>query len=591
VRIVLIYAPPWKIAAEEEPPYPPGEGPPMGKQAVTLGGDFIEAPYGLLSIAAQTEAAGHDVRTLNLCTYPWTEVREILAMLDADVFGLSVFTANRRGTIFVTELIRELHPSAHVCLGGPHATALPRELVERCPAVDTVIAGEGEESWFELLDALEAGRPPHGIDGVTWRGPLGARFNPPRDRIRALDELVDYHVHWKSPFVITSRGCPGKCTYCGSNTTWGVRLRFHSVEYTLDMLERTVEAGVPLVAVKDDTFTSNRKRARQICDGILERGLKMLWTCDTRVDALDEPTLAAMRRAGCVRLSLGIETPVPEILEKIKKRQDPESILEITRVAQKYGFLIRYYMMAGNRGETWDTFQQSLDFVREARPNQFLYSPLAVYPGTEEWTILQRDHGVPVDIFFTEDFTKPVVFPETPPDDAARIARWLAEHPGIHDLHRYSVAELEAVAELLPETAAVWMDLAGACVHEGRYDEARAHVARANALGHPMPGIGEALLARAAQAEGDLVAARRHLAAAARGYPHEPILRSATAFDAWETAGREGEAPPIEADVTWDLACELIQPTNPGPIDRDALPFGPREPAPPRAGGISLPMA
>ncbi len=579
MRVAFLYAPPWKIAADGESPYPPGDGPPLGKQSVTLGGDFIEAPYGMLALAAQTIRDGHDVRTLNLCTYPWTEVREIVAALDADVFGLSVFTANRRGTLFLTEVIRELHPDAHIVLGGPHATALPRELIERCPAVDSVCAGEGEETFAELLTALETGASFDGIAGLTYRGPLGPRGNLPRARLSELDELADYHALWRSPFVITSRGCPGKCTYCGSNTTWGVRLRFHSVAYTLDMLERTVAAGVPLIAVKDDTFTSNRARAREICDGILERGLRMLWTCDTRIDALDEPTLRAMRRAGCVRLSLGIETPVPEILERIKKRQDPDGILEITRLAQRYGFLIRYYMMAGNRGETWETFQQSLEFVHRARPNQFLYSPLAVYPGTEEWTILQRDHGVPVDIFFTEDFTKPVVFPETPPADAKRIADWLTHHPGIHELHRYSVAELEEVVALLPETAAVHMDLAIACVREGRLVQAHAHLSRADELGHPMPGIGHGLRARMARDAGDLEAARAHLSAAARGYPHRHIIESALAFDAWERSGRRGEPPEIPIELDWDLACELQQPTNPGPIDRAGLPFA-KEAAP-----------
>jgi len=573
VRVALLYAPPWKIAAEGQPPYPPGEGAPLGKQTVTLGGDFIEAPYGMLALAAQAIRAGHDVRTLNLCTYPWQEVTEIIASLNADLFGLSVFTANRRGTLFLAEQIRREHPDAHIILGGPHATALPRELIERCPAIDTVCSGEGEETFEQLIEALQRGSGFDGIPGLTYRGLLGARSNPPRERISELDELADYHELWKSPFVITSRGCPGKCTYCGSNTTWGVRLRFHSVDYTLDMLERTVDSGVPLIAVKDDTFTSNRRRAREICDGIRARGLKMIWTCDTRVDALDEPTLREMRRAGCVRLSLGIETPVPEILKRIKKRQDPEGILEITRLAQKYGFLIRYYMMAGNRGETWGTFQESLDFVQRAKPNQFLYSPLAVYPGTEEWTILQRDHGVPVDIFFTEDFVKPVVFPETPPEDAKRIAQWLAENPGIHELHRYTVEELEAVAELLPESAAVSMDLAVACVREARFEEAHKHIDDAITRGHPMPGIGDGLRAHMSRAAGDIEGAREHLSKAARGYPHRHLMQAALAFDAWERTGRVGAMPPIPIELDWDLACELTQPTNPGPIDRASLAF------------------
>jgi hypothetical protein len=134
------------------------------------------------------------------------------------------------------------------------------------------------------------------------------------------------------------------------------------------------------------------------------------------------------------------------------------------------------------------------------------------------------------------------------------------------------------------------MDLAGACVAEARLDEARAHVGRAIALGHPMPGIGEALLARAAQLEGDVAAARAHLARAARDYPHENVMRSALAFDAWEANGCEGPMPAVDVAFTWDLACELVQPTNPGPIDRAALPFGPRRPMSRRRPGVSLPL-
>ena len=92
-------------------------------------------------------------------------------------------------------------------------------------------------------------------------------------------------------------------------------------------------------------------------------------------------------------------------------------------------------------------------------------------------------------------------------------------------------------------------------------------VDRADALGFPLPGVGQTVRAAAERARGDVAAARAHLAAAARGYPHRHVLQNARAFDAWELGGGQGEPPVIEVEPSYDLACELAQPTNPGPID------------------------
>src|SRR5690606_25725379 len=128
--------------------------------------------------------------------FEWTEVERILESLDADVFGISSFTANRRGTLSVARAIKRMHPRAHVSVGGPHATGLPLELLERCDAIDSVCVGEGETTFAELLERLERGEPLGGIPGLAVRSPLGIRYIGGRDRIGHLDELVDYHEHW-----------------------------------------------------------------------------------------------------------------------------------------------------------------------------------------------------------------------------------------------------------------------------------------------------------------------------------------------------------------------------------------------------------
>ena len=130
MRIVLIYPPPWKIALPGREPAFCDDGPPAGLDAArVLTGDILNVPYGLLSLAAQARRDGHDVTVLNLFTFAWHDIRRILETHEARLYGLSCFTSNRRGALALARLIRQLHPRAHIVAGGPHATALPEEML------------------------------------------------------------------------------------------------------------------------------------------------------------------------------------------------------------------------------------------------------------------------------------------------------------------------------------------------------------------------------------------------------------------------------------------------------------------------------
>ena len=133
-----------------------------------------------------------------------------------------------------------------------------------------------------------------------------------------------------------------------------------------------------MIQVKDDTFTANRRRVIEICQGIRQRGLKFLWSCDTRADVLGDEILREMRLAGCERLSLGVESGSPTILRNINKRITVEQVTESTQTAKRYGIKVRYYMMLGNRGETVETFEESLAFLKRAQPHQYLFSCLSI---------------------------------------------------------------------------------------------------------------------------------------------------------------------------------------------------------------------
>ena len=467
MRIVLLYPPPWKIPAPGESPDCSGEGPPAAwNEAYQLSGDIVHIPCGLLSIAAQAKQAGHDVTVLNLYTFAWRDVCRIIQAFPADLFGLSCFTSNRRGVLSTAREIRRIYPHAHITVGGPHASALPREMLEHCPAIDTIVIGEGEETVKEIIHHLENKQPVRDIAGTAWRTPRGVRVAPARTQIEELDTLAPPCTFYSDYIVLTSRGCADNCTFCASPFLWKRTTRFHSAGYVLAMLEQLVtKHGLRALAFKDDTFTAHRERVLEICHGIKQRKLNFLWSCDTRVDALDEELLCAMRQAGCQRISFGIESAAPKILRSLNKKTTPDEIRTATSMAKKFGFQIRYYLIAGSRGETAETLSASIDFIKEALPSQYIFNPFTLIPGTREFEIAERSGSIQRSMFFTDDFFELTPEPDAHTDpELQKIIDTLKLQPGVQDVWDYSVAECQCIVKLLPDCHAAHMDLAGALV-------------------------------------------------------------------------------------------------------------------------------
>jgi len=124
---------------------------------------------------------------------------------------------------------------------------------------------------------------------------------------------------------------------------------------------------------KDDTFTANRRWVLELCQRISAEGPRFCWSCDARADTLDERVLSAMRLAGCERISIGVGSASPAILAAINKQLSPAIVLRATAMAKRFGFQVRYYMMAGNRGESAATLKASLDFLNKAQPNHYVF--------------------------------------------------------------------------------------------------------------------------------------------------------------------------------------------------------------------------
>ncbi|HMA92895.1 MAG TPA: radical SAM protein, partial [Polyangiaceae bacterium] len=382
LRVALLYPPPWKIPGPNQAP-DPVDGPPEDFDPNDLDADFFQVPYGLLSLASQAWRSGHSVKVINLSGLPWAEIERIVSMLDADVVGMSCWTANRRGVRLVADLVKRSSPSTHVTVGGPHITPLARSFLAHSSNVDSAVVGEGELTFLELLERLQSGRSLRGLKGALVRELGSIQQTESRPTVASLDTLESPHRHFATHIVMTSRGCPWACTFCGAESSWGRGFRPFSVERVLDDLEAALErVKVRILLIKDDTFTTNRDRVLKLCRGIRDRKLQFLWSCDTRVDVLREDLIREMRLAGCERISLGVESGSARILKAINKKISVQQILDSAETARRYGVRARFFMMLGNRGETRETFLETLDFLKRARPHQYIFSCLSIYPGT-----------------------------------------------------------------------------------------------------------------------------------------------------------------------------------------------------------------
>jgi radical SAM superfamily enzyme YgiQ (UPF0313 family) len=365
MRIALIYAPWLEARAHTE--------------------DVVHPPMGVWFLAAALAEAGHRVEVLN-----WhAEGRDLAAAeaalreLAPDLIGFTVLQANRFGALDLARRAKAALPGVRTVFGGVAATFLWKFFLEQYPEVDFVIRGEGEEAMLHLAQRLESGRDHYAdLPNLAWRDNGTARANPCAEPLADLDRLPNPARRYTYSHLALTRGCPGKCAFCGSPRFWGPKVRFHSPEYFVDQMELLHQKGVDHFYVSDDTFTLDRPRARRVCELILERGLKITWNAISRVDLVDYETLKLMRRAGCIQVSFGVESASDAVREFLGKRITAQAARDAFAAAHRAGILARAYFIYGNPGDSAATIRENIALIKELRPLVVHFFVLTLYPGS-----------------------------------------------------------------------------------------------------------------------------------------------------------------------------------------------------------------
>jgi len=348
----------------------------------------------------------------------WPEFERLLEQKRPKYYLTQVTAPTLRNDMHGVFLAKAL--GARTIAFGTHVTPLTLETMRPFPALDFILRGEPEMTLRELVDTFE-GRTPSdprvakmlaetshkdaleetsdsplaSIAGLAWRDRGEIVLNPDRPFIPSLDDMpVPLHhmlpldkqrmpmIKGPFTFIVTSRGCPAGCKFCIKHVSYQTSVRVRSPQLILEELKVLSNLGIHNVHMYADLFTVSRQQVVDLCNLILESGLKVNWTCNSRVDYVDEEMLKLMGQAGCWYMSWGIESANELILKRIRKGYRKEQAFKALKWSKAAGINNWGYFIIGLPGETEESIQETIAYAKELPLDIALFHIAAPYPGT-----------------------------------------------------------------------------------------------------------------------------------------------------------------------------------------------------------------
>jgi anaerobic magnesium-protoporphyrin IX monomethyl ester cyclase len=361
-------------------------------------GQFIEsldAPFSLMYLAAVAEQSGWEAQILDM-----HDLKDPLP--EADIYAATSSSPQWPVAVKLSELLKTEHPESMTVIGGNHVSAEPEDAKQS--KFDIIVVGEGEYPLKRILTNPESFRGASLIVGERITDLDGIPF-PAR-------HLIDWSkykrgIYWGkqllSPAVsiISSRGCPHNCVFCGSHVVFGRTTRFRSVGNVVAEVKQVIDQmGYHGFNFHDDTFCLKRQRVIDLCREFSK--LNIYWRCLTRADTLDEELLKEMSAGGCSELLLGVESGSDKVLKRIQKGTTAKQNLKAMKMIKKAGIQLKAAIMIGNPGETWETVEETKKLLKECPPDFWSVSVFTPFPGSATWSDPEK-YGIKI---LTRDLTQ-----------------------------------------------------------------------------------------------------------------------------------------------------------------------------------------
>lgn len=323
----------------------------------------------------------------------WTEISQILEKENPDLIGITITSITKNMGYKIAEIAKQTNPTVPVVMGGPHSTLKPCEpLLNR--NIDYSIRGEGEYTFLRLVQGEDVSR----INGLVWRRENEIQVNPPSGFIENLDalpspifELELMPVNPKESFFVVqaARGCPFNCFFCSSPKLWGSRVRRRSINNVIAEIKHKKERyDISYLYFSDDTFNTNSAYLRGLCREIIRQKLNISFSCEARLNLIDKVSLRLMKKAGCVRVKVGMESGNDRVLRLMRKGITVKETRKAMRKIKEVGIPVTVYAMIGVPTETTSEMLDTLSLCRTLDPDWVSLSVATPWYGTEMYDMV-----------------------------------------------------------------------------------------------------------------------------------------------------------------------------------------------------------
>jgi anaerobic magnesium-protoporphyrin IX monomethyl ester cyclase len=366
-------------------------------------------PHGILSIAAWLENEGHEA-FVHDCLGPCASsdfqanLNEIIEY-EPDIVGFSATTSSFPDAANMAAAVKMAKPGVITVCGGVHCSALGASLLKDYPAFDFLVKGEGEITLAELA----GGGNPANIKGIIWRNDNDIVENGPRETISDLDILpfpayeklkgfprgynlpLFSYAHFPGTSMVTSRGCLFQCSYC-DRSVFKKGFRYNSAKYIYNHLKYLHQKfGIKHVNIYDDLFTTDENRIIELCEMFTEDPVDIQFNCAVRVGYAPDKLLQMLKNAGCLMVSLGIESAEPDMLMKHKAGVTVEAVRDTVIRIQAAGLRAKGLFMMGLPGETEDSIRRTSDFVISLGLDDMNMAKFTPFPGAPLWKTIREE--------------------------------------------------------------------------------------------------------------------------------------------------------------------------------------------------------
>ncbi len=398
---------------------------------------YVVPPIGLGYLASALRSNGLSGVAILDCIKEELSFKEMGIRLKAiapKVIGFQVFSYDFNSVEKSISIIKRILPATIIVVGGPHVSAVGDSVLMEIKDADFGFIGEAENGFALLMRRVIRNEdiPFKDIPGLIWRAGDIVHSNQ-RDLVQDLDKLVfpawdliepssypdnpqgGFYKKFPIAPILTSRGCPYLCTFCGSGVNMGRKLRLRSIDKVLAEMDILYnDFGVREFHIIDDMFNFHKERVMEFCQGIRKRGWNISYTFPNglRLNQLDREVLQEMKDTGAYTFTVGIESGSQRILDLMQKNLTLKLIEEKVNLINSVGLEPNGFFILGYPDETIEDMEATIRFAKRLPLKRAHFSNFLPLPGTEATKRLIRDEEIKMPSWGTLFYSKVAYSPK-----------------------------------------------------------------------------------------------------------------------------------------------------------------------------------